>query len=341
MLNPGEMGPRVERLLRVSGAQDVTVTGYEPMTGGYSRLMARFDASFTLDGTAESGTYVLRGDPPKGQAIIETDRQAEFDVIRAVQDRVNTPAARFIDPTGEHVGTPALVLDFSPAASTGPWVAANGTGELAIRLAELAAAIHTVPVDTLPAPMRRPADGAAAMGEQIDRWRASADAHVESLPIFRYVAAWLDAHRPPPVPLGLVHHDFSTANMLVDEAGRLVAIDFELASIGDPREDLGYFKAYAQAAPPDLIDADSDGFYGRYRELTGYSEEQINPAVATYFLVLGVIGVVDQLRASGAAMARGEAGNPNIAFNFDNLLFGQAAWLGATQALEAAFDGEV
>jgi aminoglycoside phosphotransferase (APT) family kinase protein len=341
MLNPGEMGPRVAALLEANGARDVEVSGYEPMTGGYSRLMARFEASFVLNDTHERATFVLRGDPPRGQAIIETDRRAEFEVIRSIQAHVNTPAARFLDEAGEHVGTPALVLEFSPGASTSPWIEANGMAELPLRLAELAASVHTVPVDHLPAALRRPADGTAAMTEQIDRWRQSAENHVEALPIFRYVAAWLDAHRPPPVPLGLVHHDFSTANMLVGDDGRLVAIDFELASIGDPREDLGYFKAYAQAVPPDVIDADADGFYTRYRELTGYSEEQINPAVATYFLVLGVIGVVDQLRASGATMARGEGGNANIAFNFDNLLFGQAAWVGATKVLEAALDGEV
>lgn len=341
MLNPGEMPPRVAALLEANGATDVTVSDYEPMTGGYSRLMARFDATFTLNGHTESGTYVLRGDPPPGRTIIETDRSLEFAVIRSVQAHVNTPAARFLDATGEHVATPALVLDFSRGASTSPWIEANGLAALPVRLAELAASVHNVPVEGLPSSLRRPADGTAAMTEQIQRWRQSAEDHVEALPIFRYVASWLDAHRPPPVPLGLVHHDFSSANMLVTDDGSLVAIDFELASIGDPREDLGYFKAYAQAVPPDVIDADPDAFYGRYRELTGYSEEQINPAVATYFLVLGVIGVVDQLRASGAAMARTGEGNTNIVFNFDNLLFGQAAWLGATRALEAAMDGEV
>ncbi len=170
--------------------------------------------------------------------------------------------------------------------STLPWIETHGIGDLPIRLAELAGAIHSVPVDVLPDALPRPATG-DAMGEQIARWKSSADAHVEDLPIFRYVAAWLDAHRPPPVPLGLVHHDFSTANMLVDDNGDLIIIDWELACIGDPREDLGYFKAYAQAAPPDLIDADVDGFCNRYREITGYGEDQLNPAVMTYFLVLG------------------------------------------------------
>ena len=65
--------------------------------------------------------------------------------------------------------------------------------------------------------------------------------------------------------------------MLVDDDGHLVLLDWELAQIGDPREDLGYFKAVAQAAPPDLTEADE--FCARYRELTGFDESQVNPAV--------------------------------------------------------------
>ena len=338
MDDPAEMPDRLTSLLEANGCSEVSVTGYKKMTGGYSRLMARFDASFTRDGAATSGAYVLRGDPPPGQAIIETDRTQEFDVIRAVAPHLNTPAARFLDADGSHVGTPALVIDFSAAESTLPWIDQHGMASLPTKLAELAGAVHTVPLDVLPASLPRPRTG-DAMGDQIAVWKATADNHVEALPIFSYVAAWLDANRPPPVPLGLVHHDFSTANMLVDANGDLVVIDFELASIGDPREDLGYFKAYAQAAPPDIIDHDVDTFLGRYREITGYTEEQINPAVMTYFLVLGVIGVVSQLSAAGAAMARGEGGSTNIAFNNDNILFGQAAWMAATDALTAALDG--
>lgn len=332
------MPPKVQALLEASGATDVTISGYESMSGGYSRLMARFDATFTVDGATESGTYVLRGDPPPGQALIDTDRTQEYELLQAVSPHINTPNARFLDASGDHIGTPALVMDFSPAESTLPWIEANGTAELPVKLAELAGAVHTVPLDVLPASLPRPASG-DAMTDQIAMWKATAEAHAEALPIFRYVGAWLDAHRPPPVPLGLVHHDFSTANMLVDDSRDLVVVDFELATVGDPREDLGYFKAYAQAAPPDLIDADVEAFTTRYREITGYTEEQVNPAVMTYFLVLGVIGVVSQLAAGGSAMARGSGGSTNIAFNMDNLIFGQAAWLEATAALEAALDG--
>ena len=340
MQDPSVMPEKITALLDSEGATDIDISRYAPMTGGYSRLMASFDAKFTIDGEQEEGTFVLRGDPPEGQAIIETDRSQEYAVLKSVAPHLNTPPARFLDAEGIHIGTPALILEFTEAESTLPWIEKNGVSDLPSKLAELAGAMHTIPVDQLPSSLARPTSG-DPLTDQIQMWKKTAIDHVEHLPIFRYVAAWLDKNRPPPVPVSLVHHDFSTANMLVDGEGNLVVIDFELATIGDPREDLGYFKAYAQAAPPDLIDENPDDFLSRYREITGFSEEQVNPLVMTYFLVLGVIGVVSQVANVGSAMARGETSSTNIAFNLDNLLFGQAAWMAATDALEAALDGEV
>ena len=318
MQDPEGMPEKITTLLEANGASDITVGGYQAMTGGYSRLMARFEASFTIAGTRESGTYVLRGDPPKGTALIETDRSQEFAVIQAVSPYLNTPAARFLDAEGDFIGTPALVLDFTEAESTLPWIEKNSAASLPPKLAEVAGAMHTIPVNALPEILERPVSG-DPITDQIMMWKQTAVNHVEHLPIFRYVAAWLDANRPPPVPISLVHHDFSTANMMVDEEGDLVVIDFELATIGDPREDLGYFKAYAQAAPPDLIDENPEVFLSRYREVTGFTEEQVNPVVLTYFLILGVIGVVSQISNSGSSMARGETSSTGIAFNLDNL----------------------
>ena len=340
MQDPTVMPEKIVALLEANGASDISVSGYEPMTGGYSRLMARFEASFSIDGNQESGSYVLRGDPPEGQAIIETNRSQEFAVIQAVSPYLNTPAARFLDSDGAIIGTPALIIDFTEAESTLPWIERNGASTLPLKLAELSGAMHTIPVEKLPEILTRPVSG-DPLTDQILMWKQTATNHAEHLPIFRYVATWLDKNRPPPVPVSLVHHDFSTANMMVDENGDLVVIDFELATVGDPREDLGYFKAYAQAAPPDLIDENPEMFLSRYREVTGFTEEQVNPIVMTYFLVLGVIGVVSQISNSGSAMAKGETSSTGIAFNLDNLLFGQAAWMSATEALEAALDGEV
>jgi aminoglycoside phosphotransferase (APT) family kinase protein len=119
--------------------------------------------------------------------------------------------------------------------------------------------------------------------------------------------------------------------------GTLVVLDWELAQIGDPREDLGYFKAVAQAAPPDITELGSDEFCRRYRELTGLTEAQVNPAVIAYFLILGVIGTVRRLTEGLAGYADGSNRNLVSLFSGNSVMFGQMMWMQVSEQLEAAF----
>jgi aminoglycoside phosphotransferase (APT) family kinase protein len=223
----------------------------------------------------------------------------------------------------------AIVMEFSQSTSFLPYVAAGNSIEgLNVRLAEAIASYQSIPISALPASMERPASWDAYMTKRINSWREASNHHVESLPVFHYVAEWLDAHRPPPAPLVLMHGDFQCANVMVTADGNIEVIDWELAGIGDPREDIGYFKAVSQASPPDLLGDDGiEGFCARYRELTGLNELQVNPATVAYFLVLGVVGTVEQLMQGGAAWAKGENHLFNSVFNLSSVLFGQSMWL--------------
>ena len=62
---------------RSENPDDVRVVGHELITGGYSRLMTRV---WVEEGGERKG-YIVRQDPPPGQAIIETDRATEWDVL--------------------------------------------------------------------------------------------------------------------------------------------------------------------------------------------------------------------------------------------------------------------
>jgi len=340
MLDPSEMPARLAAFLaaEVPGAGDVTVHSYEVMTGGYSRLLARAEVSWRAGGDEQRRTFVLRGDPPPERTLIFTDRHTEFEVVRAMAaNGVLTPDAHHFDDGGR-LATPTILLDFSPATSLLVDLAGRGAPvELTGPLAEAAASFHRIPLTELPARLERPASAEAYLADRIDEWRRTAATHVEALPILQYVAAWLDAHRPAPVPLSLIHGDFQSSNLMVTADDRIVVLDWELAQIGDPREDLGYFKAVAQAAPPDLIGLDEAAFCARYNELMGFTDEQVNPAVIAYFLILGVIGTVRRLLEAGAAFSRGENTSLNAVFNARNVMFGQSMWLQFSEQLEQAF----
>jgi aminoglycoside phosphotransferase (APT) family kinase protein len=334
MHDPTEMPARLAAFLAEQEPDwtDIEVTSYEVMTGGYSRLLARAEVRHA-DGTH---TFVLRGDPPADKTLLHTDRQQEWDLVRALNDHgVRTPTGRYYDHGGEGLGTRALIIDFSEASSFLPYAAGGGSVEgLNITLADALASFHSMPIDRLPPQFERRDSWDSYMTTRIDEWRRTAEAHIEELPVMRYLAGWLDAHRPVPVPLTLTHGDFQGANLMVMPDGHFEILDWELASIGDPREDMGYFKAVAQISPPDLLDdAGCDAFCARYRELTGLNELQVNPAVVAYFLILGVVGTVRQLLEGGSDYAHETNHLFTSVFSLSAVVFGQSVWLPTTAAL--------
>lgn len=59
-------------------------------------------------------------------------------------------------------------------------------------------------------------------------------------PAFELAVRWLDQNKPPAAGEGVVHGDFRLGNLIVDGSGLSAVIDWELAHIGDPVEDLGW-----------------------------------------------------------------------------------------------------
>jgi aminoglycoside phosphotransferase (APT) family kinase protein len=78
------------------------------------------------------------------------------------------------------------------------------------------------------------------LSQQLDALRRSYDFYGEKLPVFNYAFRWLQQHMPAAERRTLVHGDFRNGNLMVNEAGINAVLDWELAHIGDPMEDLGW-----------------------------------------------------------------------------------------------------
>lgn len=331
MHDPESM-PRLlaQYLSRADGRRSASVSTYEVMVGGYSRSMARAVVEWS-DGSRE--TFVLRGDPPPGKSMMDTDRDSEWALLRSLGDAqaIDMPAARYYDGTGEHLGTKCIVLDFVDGRSLQSHLndlsPDTGYGNHRNDLVDTMAKVHSIDVDALPESLSRPADWDSYIGSLIDRFRQADRGHAESVPFLRYVAAWLDAHRPPPLPLRLVHSDFQPANIMVDDAGRHLLIDWELAHIGDPREDLGYYNVYSAASGPSLLTADPEGFLARYREQTGFTEATVNMATLVYFSSLAAITVYSQILRGADAMYQGANGGLMTTYTLNALTVGHNNFL--------------
>jgi aminoglycoside phosphotransferase (APT) family kinase protein len=83
-------------------------------------------------------------------------------------------------------------------------------------------------------------------------------------PTFELVRNWLIVNRPERSRMTIVHGDFRLGNLIVDGGGLRAVIDWELAHLGDPNEDLGWLcvKAwrFGGGAPVAGIGAESDLF---------------------------------------------------------------------------------
>jgi aminoglycoside phosphotransferase (APT) family kinase protein len=62
----------------------------------------------------------------------------------------------------------------------------------------------------------------------------------EPHPVFEIAFRWLEKNRPPSQVTALVHGDFRLGNIVVGPDGFEAILDWELAHLGDPMEDLGW-----------------------------------------------------------------------------------------------------
>ena len=317
MTDLAETRARLEAFFRARSddPDHVRVVDHQLITGGYSRQMTRV---WVEDGGERRG-YIVRQDPPPGQAIIETDRATEWDVLSTLHKtgRIPMPAPLWFDPTGDELGSPGIVIEMVEAESL---VSAarkcdpSEVGAFAPRLASLGGALAAFPLDEAPACLTVPASWDDYIDARIQYWVDAERKHCDRDPFMRLIAAYLRSNRPPPVPLGLVHGDFQIANALMGKDGADVLVDWELTHIGDPREDLGWCMMASVTQPPDVVGADEETFYARYREISGLSEEQVNPATTDYFLLLAsstvYVGVLETL----AALDRGDTTGIPVAY---------------------------
>jgi aminoglycoside phosphotransferase (APT) family kinase protein len=334
---PSEMPERLERFLarRLPNAREIAVTDYVPLSGGYSRLMARFTA--TIDGTAQQ--LIARGDPPPERAFIVTDRDREWALLSGLTElgSVPMPKALFYDEDGSDLGTKAIILEFVDGGSFQEQVTRPGADHASQLdgLARLAAEIHAVGIDDVPAVIPRPADWDSYFESCVSAWREMDEHHIEAMPAFRHVASWLEQHKPKPAPLTLVHAELQPPNIMLAGDGSLLAVDWEVARIGDPREDLGWFQFISSVAqPPDIIATDPEGFARRYRELTGLGEDVVNPATIAYFAILPSARVFGLLLENLRALTGGETSSLAAAFTIGFLTASQAWWVTTMKAIE-------
>ena len=213
----------------------VEVGGLRRCSGGASRETWALDAT---DADGRVHPLILRRDPA-GQAGAAS-RATEYAVIAAAgQGGVPVPAVRALLEPDDDLGA-GFLMDRVEGETIPRRILRDAEFDdarprLAHESGTVAARIHAVATSALPA---MPVMGAR---EQIEQQRSYLDAFGEPHPAFELAFRWLADHGPASsTDARLVHGDFRNGNFIVGPDGIRAVLDWELAHLGDPIEDLGW-----------------------------------------------------------------------------------------------------
>lgn len=264
---------------RLTGAEGLTISGLQRSGNGSSRENWPFDARWKEGGDSVHHRLLLRRDPLS--SVVDTGRAAEFGLLKALEPTpVPTPVVHWLDDSGAELLRPSMIVERHPGRAhraalrdKNPLGLSDaGRIGLARSMCDALASAHALDPEALGLdevlPVPRPTPAAA----ELERWERNLDeAELDPQPTLRWTLRWLRDHQPrPPSRLVLVHGDFRPANVLVHEGSMQALLDWELAHLGDPLDDLGWYCAPVYRGEHFIPGAwDQDDFLDRYAELTG------------------------------------------------------------------------
>lgn len=264
----------------------VAIEGLRRMSGGASRETWSFDARPATDIGPPLPLVVQR--ERAGGAREGSGMGVEARLLRAAA-AAGVPVAPLLVADGDEgrsradLGGPWLVAERIEGETIprkllrdDEWTDARSV--LASQCGAALAAIHRIPLADVPG--LDPVD-------QLERYRVMYDDLGQPHPTFELALRWLDEHRAPPAEQVVVHGDFRNGNLMVGPEGLRAVLDWELAHVGDPAEDLAWLclRAWRFGSPLPV-----GGFGERADLLAAYAEAggpPIDPAALRWWEVLG------------------------------------------------------
>lgn len=288
--DPELLATALERVL----GPGVQVEGLRRVSGGASRETWLFDAT---DARGDRHGLVLRRDP--GAHAGATDRATEYALLAATSAAgvaVPRPLVLLAETDGLGAGfvmariegetIPRRILRDPEYASVRPGLAGQ--------CGSIAATIHATDIAGLPT--LAVLDAAA----QLDQYRSLLDMLGEPHPALELGLRWLGERVPAPTAPKLVHGDFRNGNLVVGPDGVRAVLDWELAHLGDPIEDLGWLcvRSWRFGADDRVVGGfgDLDALLDGYRAGGG---EAPSPEAVHYWMTFGTLkwGAMAMLQA--------------------------------------------
>jgi len=232
---------------RLPSADEVRIGRLVGMPAGASNDTVGLDIELRCGGREFSVPLVLR--PQRSEGILAPyDVGRQFRLMRALaRTAVPVPAVLWYEPTDSLLGAPFFLME-RVTGETLPlfW---HGPSPRLTAAAEMLATIHAVdwrasgldfllpstpPSGAMPSPLQCELAG----------WRVRADGfRIGRAPLLVALADYLIGNEPSDSRHALLHGDPNPGNYLFQRNTVVSVLDWELAAIGDPRSDLGFYAA--------------------------------------------------------------------------------------------------
>lgn len=198
----------------------------------------------------ETGVVVRRPPPPPTPPGAN-DMLREARILGALAGAsVPVPGVLATAGEGEVLDVPFYVMEFAhghvvTAETPQPLANPSGRRDIAEALIDTLAKIHAVDYQAIGLRELGRPDG-FNMRHLRRLGRLIEDANGKPPPHFAAIDAWLKGNAPAESGASLIHNDFRIGNVVIgpEAPGRIAAVlDWELATVGDPLFDVGYFLA--------------------------------------------------------------------------------------------------
>lgn len=226
-----------DRALVVAGLTEligapVTITGAASVGAQRSTLFVDIDRGSTTEAAVAqiSGT-VIESRP----ATVEAEL-----IALAETAGVPVPTVHAVTDHLPGVGAPAMVVSRAEGRTIprhvirGVQTPADGDA-LAHQCGTALARLHAIPRDSVPA-----AVDTTLSDTFTDLQEQRLDLLPAPHPAIRFGIAWLRAHPVDDPAPALVHGDFRNGNIVVDDRGLVAVLDWEVAQVSDPMQDLAW-----------------------------------------------------------------------------------------------------
>jgi aminoglycoside phosphotransferase (APT) family kinase protein len=292
-LELSEMLARLTAFIRSEGQFDaVAIENFRKMPGGASREIWSFDCAMERRGETTRRAMVLRRDP--GAHNISTNRLHEFMVIRAAfEERVPVPEVFWVSEDPAVLASAFFIMERVDGETLARRLLRDDAYSRArevmpAQLAEILAKIHRID------PVKHKLDFLAEPGEsaamtEVKRYEENfRRLALEPHPAFELAFRWLVKRVPKTPRKTLVHGDYRIGNVIFGPEGVRSILDWELAHLGDPMEDVGWMCVRAWRFGNDQKAVGGLGtredFFRAYEKASG---APVDPEAARFWEVFG------------------------------------------------------